>query len=333
MATMHWNFPKTNGGMDYVQDPSSSHFNEAPIPNLVREVIQNSLDARYDGLAEPVRVEFTEIFIKKAVIGGCELERHIRACRDRAEADNRTAIAESYLKALATLDQPEIRCLKILDTGTTGLKDGSWESLVTQEGAVNKTGSIAGGNYGIGKNAALNVSDLNTVFYSTRYIGRDGGPKGRVRGRIDKLQGKATLMTHPDPDAPEEKLQHIGFYTDEDGGPLTGARSIPEVFRLSDTGTGVSIMGFNPRSDDWTTEVARAAADNYFYAIHNKQLIVSIRSVDGDPIDIVHDTLDDQFGDRNTPAYFYYRAIRDTEPRRTQQIEKLGRPRCLCALC
>ena len=213
-----------------MQDSSSSHFNEAPIPNLVREVIQNSLDAKYDGLEEPVRVAFTEIYISKSLIGGSELEKHICACRDRAEAENRSAIAESYQKALDILDQSQIRCLKIQDTGTTGLKDKLWDSLVTQEGAVNKTGSIAGGNYGIGKNAVLNVSDLNTVFYSTRYIGRDSGSKGRVRGRIDKLQGKATLMTHPDPNAPAEKLQHIGFYIDEDGEPLTGARSIPKVF-------------------------------------------------------------------------------------------------------
>ena len=326
MPRMRWNFPNTNGGMNYVQDPSSSHFNEAPIPNLVREVIQNSLDARYDGLAEPVRVEFAEIHIKKAVIGVDELERHIRACRDKAEAEGRTAIAETYQKALDSLDQPKIRCLKIQDTGTTGLRDDSWDSLVTQEGAVRKLDSMAGGNYGIGKNAVLNVSDLKTVFYGTRYIGRDSGIKGkeRVRGRIDKLQGKATLRAHPDPNAPDEILQHIGFYIDEDGGPLIGARNIPKIFRLSDTGTGVFIMGFNPRSDDWTTEIARAAADNYFYAIHNKQLVVSIRSDDGPPIEIVHDTLDDLFAESKTPAHYYYRAIRDTEPRRTQLLEKMG---------
>ncbi|MCY4578424.1 MAG: hypothetical protein OXD31_05190 [Chloroflexi bacterium] len=310
--------------MDYVQDPSSSHFNEAPIPNLVREVIQNSLDARYDGLSEPVRVTFSEFSVKKALIGGSALERHVRGCRDRAEEKNWPDIAESYQRALDVLSQSEIRCLKIEDSGTTGLKDNLWNSLVTQEGAVNKVGQIAGGAYGIGKNAVLNVSDLNTVFYSTRFIGRDGPKKRRIRGRIDKLQGKATLMSHPDPSASDEMLQHIGFYTDEDGGPLTGARVIPRDFRLDDTGTGVFIMGFNPRSDDWTAEVAKAAADNYFYAIHHKQLVVSIRPLDGVPIEIVHDTLDNQFTDRNAPAYFYYRAVREAKPRRTKQIDNLG---------
>ena len=325
MARMRWNFPNTNGGMDYVQDPSSAHFNEAPLRNLVREVIQNSLDAKYDGIDEPVTVGFTEIYIKKSSIGGAELEKHVQACFDRAEKEHRGAIASSYRRALDALSKPKIRCLKIHDTGTTGLKGNLWDSLVTQEGSVNKIGSTPGGAYGIGKNAVLNVSDINTVFYSTRYIGRDSGPRRRVRGRIDKLQGKSTLMTHPDPDAPNEKLQHIGFYTDENGMPMIGARSMPKVFRLNDTGTGVFIIGFNPRTDDWTTEIARAAADNYFYAIHNKQLTVSIRSAGSDSaVEIVHDTLDDQFLNHKAPAYFYYQAIRDTEPRRTQSIDNMG---------
>ena len=325
MDRMRWNFPKTNGGMDYVQDPSSAHFNEAPIANLVREVIQNSLDAKYDGIDEPVTVTFTEIYIKKHTIGGAELDDHIRACLARAKEENRTAITKSYQRALNILNQNQIRCLKIQDTGTTGLKGTLWDSLVTQEGSVNKGSSTPGGAYGIGKNAVLNVSDLNTVFYSTRYIGRDQGTKGRVRGRVDKLQGKATLMTHPAPGISAEKLQHIGFYTDEDGEPLIGARNIPKVFRLSNTGTGVFIMGFNPRSDNWMMEIAAAAAENYFYAIHNKRLIVSIESPEtSSAINIVHDTLDDFFENRKTPGYYYYRAIRDTDPEITKAIDNLG---------
>ena len=47
-----------NGGIDYVSDPSSAHFSDAPIPKLVRELIQNSLDAKEDGLraCEPDQV-------------------------------------------------------------------------------------------------------------------------------------------------------------------------------------------------------------------------------------------------------------------------------------
>ena len=35
-------------------------------------------------------------------------------------------------------------------------------------------------------------------------------------------------------------------------------RDIPKFFQLSETGTGVFIMGFNPHSSDWVDQVATA---------------------------------------------------------------------------
>ena len=44
-----WRFPPRNGGIDFVTDPSSAHFSDAPITKLVRELLQNSLDAKDTG--------------------------------------------------------------------------------------------------------------------------------------------------------------------------------------------------------------------------------------------------------------------------------------------
>ena len=41
-TNISWQFAPNNGGVDVVRDPSSSHFNGAPLTNAVREVIQNS---------------------------------------------------------------------------------------------------------------------------------------------------------------------------------------------------------------------------------------------------------------------------------------------------
>ena len=65
-----WRFPPRNGGIDYVNDPSSTHFSDAPIAKLVRELIQNSLDAKHDGFADPVTVTFSETTVKRGLIGG-----------------------------------------------------------------------------------------------------------------------------------------------------------------------------------------------------------------------------------------------------------------------
>ena len=150
-----------------------------------------------------------------------------------------------------------------MDAGTLGLIGRSWDALVFQEGSVQKSGAAPGGSNGVGKNAVLNVSDLRTVFYSTRYI-------QRREGRVEKLQGKATLMDHPNPQDKSESLQHVGFYSMPHGEPVLTTQ-IPDFFRLDDVGTGVFIMGFNPRSNDWTREVTAAVIENFFHATTSQE--------------------------------------------------------------
>ena len=314
-----WNFPARNGGIDYVTDPSSAHFSDAPIPKLVREVVQNSLDAKHDGYSEPIVVEFTETWVNRDLIGGDSLEKHIIACFDRASADGRAGTKAVYKRALDAIAQKNIRCLKTSDSGTVGLDDTRWRALVVQEGAVSKLSNSPGGNYGIGKNAALNVSDLQTVFYTTRYVA------GR-KGRVEKMQGKSTLMGHEAPDGSGKALQHIGFYAERDGSPLEG-RDIPQFFRLDETGTGVFVMGFNPRSTRWVHEMTQAVIENYFCAIADKNLIVKIAESKSDSLVVInHETIDSLFSQQKRPsdAAYYYRAARDGSLENTVSLGELG---------
>lgn len=315
-----WNFPPRNGGIDFVTDPSSAHFSDAPIVKLVREIIQNSLDAKHTGYVDPVVVEFKEENVSRTLIGGESLERHIAACFDRSASEGRPGAMATYKRALDISRQRTIRCLKAQDMGTIGLDDARWNALVVQEGAVSKTGGAPGGNYGIGKNAALNVSDLQTVFYSTRYIA------GR-RGRVEKMQGKATLMGHAAPDNPSEQLQHIGFFAGPDGSPFMG-RNIPSFFRLDETGTGVFIMGFDPRTANWVEDMTCAVIENFFHAVSDKQLVVRITAdKTGHTVEINHETIDSLFDSqaaRGSSAVHYYRAVRDIESERTSRLTPLG---------
>ena len=312
----HWQFPPRNGGIEYIQDPSSDYFSDDPLPKLAREAIQNSLDAKLPELNRPVQVVFAEIFLKPEVIGANELRRHLEACRDRAKEDKRPPNLQIYEYALGVLKSKRIRCLKIVDSGTSGLKGKNWDALVSQEGSVEKVGEAPGGSYGIGKNAVFNVSDLRTVFYSTRYVSR---------GRVEKLQGKATLMAHSDPNDKQEQLQHIGFFALPDVKPIIG-KSIPLLFRLEDTGTGVFVMGFNPRSEQWAEELVDATISNFFHAIHHKELVVKVRTSKSEETTINHETLDPLFEKqgRKAPSYFYYKAVRDEKPAQTKAMGNIG---------
>ena len=325
LASLTWRFPPRNGGIDYVNDPSSTHFSDAPIAKLVRELIQNSLDAKHDGFDDPVTVTFSETTVKRGLIGGASLQRHLQSCLDRATDDDTPDMVDVYTNALSVIRRRNIPCLKVQDTGTMGLNDARWKALVIQEGAVSKGSGAPGGSYGIGKNAILNVSDLQTVFYSTRLV------EGR-KGLVSKLQGKATLTGHYDPDGSDDDLQHIGFYRLQKDGPIR-VRDIPEFFQLAETGTGVFIMGFNPHSSEWVDQVATAVIENFFYAIHHQNLTVEIVPEDGSPVRIDHETIDylfERLMPINRNAVHYYRAIRDLpedDVEVTRRVRDLGRLR------
>ena len=323
LASPTWRFPPRNGGIDYVNDSSSAHFSDAPVAKLVRELIQNSLDAKHHSFAKPVTVRFSETNANRGLVGGTVLRKHLQACLDRARNDGRQDMVETYTNALSVVERRYIPCLKVQDTGTTGLNDARWKALVVQEGAVSKGGGAPGGSYGIGKNAILNVSDLRTVFYSTRLV------EGR-KGLVTKLQGKATLTGHSAPDGSGTDLQHIGFYSRNEDGPIMG-KDIPEFFQLAETGTAVFIMGFNPHSSDWVNEVTTAVIENFFYAIHYQNLTVEIAPKAANPVRIDHQTIDylfERLNPMNRSAIHYYRAIRDLgedDVEVTRQFGRLGR--------
>lgn len=302
-----WQFPSNQDGAEYgFGDAAAAHFRANPMAHLVREMIQNSMDAKVDGLYEPVRVVFKRIEIPTNIIGDASLRPHLGACLALAKERRQPDTATAYANALEALDQPTVSCLCVIDSGTTGLVDDNWKALVIQEGIAHKNRSASGGSNGIGKNAVFNVSDLQTVMYSTRYL-------ARRKGREEKLQGKSRLITHPEPKAKHIQLQHVGFYRTEDGQPLRG-KQIPDVFRLAETGTGVFILGFNARCTNWARATIAAVLENFFFAIHHQQLVVEIQA---DPeqstIALSHETIDHQFATIGKGEnYTYYRAIRDS---------------------
>ena len=319
-----WHFPPRSGGIDFVQDPSSAHFSDDPLPKMVREVIQNSLDAKQSGRdGDPIVVTFTDTEVERDLIGATQLYKHLTACRNRAKDYCHSSVIDLYQHAQDTLKARRIRCLRIIDSTTTGLSGTKWQALVVQEGAVQKSSEGApGGSYGIGKNAVFNVSDIQTVFYSTKYVDE------HREGRVEKMQGKATLMSHLNPERDSEDLQHIGFYMTADQKPLV-TTDIHPFFRLEESGTGVFVMGFNPRSDDWTKDVQTAVIENFFHAIHHKQLKVHISSAGTvPPIEITHETIDQLFQSSRTAAeseaYHYYIAIRDEDAEPTPEIDGVG---------
>ena len=315
-----WRFAPTNGGVLYgYHNAGAEHFKQDPIGKLVRETIQNSLDAHEDGLP-PVIVDIRECDITADDLGADSLERHLNQARLQAKAKGQQEGEQDYRRALRLISKSTIPCLAVIDRNTTGLQGRKWDSLIYEEGTPEKDGPGApGGSFGIGKNAPFNVSGLHTVIYSTRYA------NGR-QGRVEKMTGRAQLVSHPDPDDGQAMLQHIGFYADAAGQPIFGP-AIPSPFRLDEPGTGLWVAGFTPDDSEWQQSALRAAVDSFFYAIHNDRLVVNIQPRSAaEPLVICRDTLDGilEAGRGSPRTTHYYRAIRSAPKDATEAVGDIG---------
>ena len=286
-----WHFAASGGGVLYgYNNAGMEHFKQDPIGKLVRETVQNSLDAHEDGLP-PVTVDIYECDIAGEHIGATSLKPHLEQALARTTATGQAEGQKDYRKALSLIDQATIPCLAIVDRNTTGLHGRKWDSLIYEEGTPEKDGpGSPGGSFGIGKNAPYNVAALHAVIYCTRYT------NGR-QGRVEKMTGRAQLVSHPSP-SDGVMLQHVGFYSSEGNQPITGP-DIPATFRLDEAGTGLWIAGFNPDRRQWRNVAIRAAIDSFFHAIHNRNLVVNIRPRRAsDQVTICHDTVDGLSGTR-----------------------------------
>ena len=169
-----WHFPPTGGGISQGFNDSGKEFFKANVlEHVVREIIQNSLDAKSKRRPDsPVIVHMGMFALKPDMINCKELALHVRKSLERSvEQKNQKAVA-FYKRALNMLKRSSIPTLKVTDENTTGLNGMKWDALVHQEGTPVKDNASAGGSYGIGKNAPYAASDLSLVCYSTRYLGK-----------------------------------------------------------------------------------------------------------------------------------------------------------------
>ena len=305
-SKMKWHFPPTGGGIAQGFNDSGKEFFKANVlEHVIREIIQNSLDAkskRHHG--NPVIVSIGTFDLKPDMINCKGLALHVKKSLDRsAEQKNQKAVT-FYRRALNMLKRSSIPTLLVTDKYTTGLNGAKWDALVHQEGTPVKDNASAGGSYGIGKNAPYAASDLSLVCYSTRYLDKH---------RIEKFIARCKLVAHDDPKNKNGELQHVGFCTSGsfDGirfRPIMG-RDIDMKFRLPATGSGIYIVGFTEK--DWQAISRRSIARNFFAAIHDKNLAVSVNGTG-----ITNETLNDECFGKDGHRHYY-----DLYKRRGKPIE------------
>lgn len=286
MSNYKWNFDPCGpaGRGSGTINPSSKHFkNQTKIQSLVREALQNSLDAaciRYDK-NHPVKVSFTfktidniNITLPNFLEG---LRKHIEGCHAMYP---RTSIYQNMLNYLDEQND-SISVLYISDENTKGMyyekdnPDCTFYGYLKADGAhVDQGHGDGGGSNGIGKMASFNYSKLATVLVSSRY----------TTNSQNIFQGATILCSHfANNDNGERTLYYGGGFYDCNGGEAVVEKDrIPSSLLRSQDGTDIIIVGVDNKEDAIQREyeeIKKNVLLNFWPAIDNGTLIVQVGDV------------------------------------------------------
>jgi hypothetical protein len=266
-----WKFKKVEPG-EPERDPHEPEFFRLrnPAEALVREVIQNSLDAKEAGQTVSIRFHIGEVEKRNArKYFSSELEQHLSACN---------FLPQDYVRS------NRIKFIAIEDFGTSGLdgatgEDGSrpekgnnFFDFWWREGMSGKRGREVG-RWGLGKTTFHMASKLRLFFGLTL----------RKDDSRELLMGKALLKTHSMNDT---RYQYYGYFKPgEDSKAFEDSdiiQDFKEKFSIDrENRSGLSLV--IPMPDDEVTDLAimRSVIIHYFYAIMKGILEVEIVTSSG----------------------------------------------------
>ena len=286
---------KANADLHFGPDVSGSGFTPAGIAGfsdlrpsaVVRELIQNSLDAALIEASEPcARVRFRRYKCNLKEIPG--IKSYKSAFRRAVEAQTRLGrqmptqaqlVVDRISNALSRSSQ---QVLSITDNGV-GLNEQRMSALLSD--GVSAKSDKSAGTFGNGHSVAIPASNLRYLLYGG--ISDDGQTLGA---------GHAVLASHSVPKETYARSAHglyvKAFKSSKDRLPYTFAAGVDlpdmiasEVRRVKEAhghGTTVLIPAFNNFEDDrslWDM-VSSAAACNFFPAIYDGLLIVEVEDLE-----------------------------------------------------
>lgn len=270
-----WYF-KSEGGRDVgPNDPVDEKFKGQPYYSIVREAIQNSLDA-VDDDNQPVKVDFTFFELNRNDYPNLfDIEQNIKQCQSYYhDNDNAERLFKDMLYYLngdvEGKKRLNLSCLKISDYNTIGMRydENNTKSpfyAFLRAGGVSAKSQGSGGSFGFGKGAYYTLSPIKTVIVSTLTTTNDFF-----------FEGSTILTTHKNDN--NEKLTAYGYYDNNNGEPTQTSNDIPEIFKRTKVGTDVNIIGLwdEPKRKRL---MIKSVLNNFWLAIHDNKLIVQVDDV------------------------------------------------------
>lgn len=269
-----WVFDPSPPSGQFTGGIPSAYIFKPELDTFVREVIQNSLDARIPGNFSPVEVKFTfrnlngddkDRFLKALSWNG--LQAHLQAV-----ASGTTEMSTPLAYALEGLEKQPLTVLRIDDSGTEGLignEDSpgtNFSSLCRNVLDTTKDTPSKGGSYGLGKALLWRFSAFSTVLFSSRLSGQPQ-PEQQFR-----FFGHTELPSHEIentrwsgsgwfgiPESVQSGKRAVSVW-DETAEKLTRAIHLYRPVQLG-TGTSIMVLGFHEPAQEDVRPLADVARD------------------------------------------------------------------------
>ena len=263
---------------------NTANFGDLRPETVVRELIQNSLDAAVEAEEQMVIVRFRLTRIKTNDIPGIDnyrdaFEGAVKSHKDDAggKLPSQAANVVRFIKNALVKDK--LDTLFVLDNGI-GLNKAKMDALLSD--GVSAKSEHATGSYGIGHFAGISASDLRYALYGG--ITEDGNKIGaghavlasrKVQGKDHRRSGDGFLI---------HGFQDGAYvYAQDSSIPNLIAGALEDIQDdAGGRGTAVIIPGFNNFREDKKTLwelVSKAAACNFFQAIEEGRLTVWVEDL------------------------------------------------------
>ena len=276
-------FGETRGEIQGFTSWKTASFNDLPPARVIREILQNSLDAAVEAKEKPAVVRFRVTKIKDHDIP--DIAGYRKAFREAVVYHQRQGelpdaaqhVVNTIEATLENLAKDGHYLLAVSDNGV-GLNERRMKALFSDGTSVKATN--AAGSYGVGHFAAISASDLHYLLY------------GGVLENGKKLAaGYAVLASRPGKkcwySAQGYLIKKFAAGMGDKLYDFLDSKSIPEILstdleRIREEwkhGTVISIPAFN-YFGDYTQSlshiVSKIASYNFGVAIHRGDLVIEI---------------------------------------------------------
>ena len=273
-----------------------SAYNNVDPHTVIRELVQNALDAAIEAKRDVIRVVFEIDEVVPAQIPAlAQYREHLRCAIETQRKKGNLAQSQSIVDAMeAAVDAERVPVLWVMDNGI-GLNPQGMEDLLG-DGQSGKADESTAGSYGNGHMTSFPASDLRYVLYGGVH---DGGRtvsghailathiyRKKVRGEDGYLARKVRA---------DDLFDRFDFY-DGSKTPLLKDR-LDWIESEFQTGSVVGVLGFNRfnrcRNDDEVLEVIETVVATHFTPlIRDGRMEVVLRSNGKEPRTIDRNALE-----------------------------------------